>query len=71
MINTKLPRCTYDGDRGEHAYALTLGEGKVTIWCARCGGVLCKDEDPANVEVNGAAVTEARLSYDKNMVFVA
>jgi hypothetical protein len=68
VINAKLPRCTHDGDRGEHDYRLGLSEGRVNISCRRCGGYLCKDADPAVVEFSDAALTGVRLSYNLAMV---
>lgn len=71
MINTKLPRCPNDGDRGEHCFEMRMVGGKVSFWCIECGGYLCKDEPADNVKIQGArfeAGIWVRLNYDKSMV---
>lgn len=71
MINTKLPRCPHDGDRGRHDFEMRMVGGRVTFRCVECGGYLCKDEPAANVKVQGARFEQAvrvRMNADRTMV---
>lgn len=68
MINTKLPRCPYDGDRGEHDFEMDMTGGLVEIFCRECGGFLCKEQPASSVVVSGLRVS-TRLSSSQCMVF--